>query len=301
MYEVPSQAGRRIIVTGANSGLGKEATKRLAAAGAEIVMAVRTPAKGEAARAEIAADLPGARLEVRRIDLAELASVREFAEGILADGRPVHALLNNAGVMAPSARFVTPDGFELQLGSDFLGPFALTELLLPTLLAADDPRVVTVSSMMAEFGRIHLNDLSGGRRRYVPFREYSQAKLANYLMAARLATIADERGWALKSVAAHPGYTRTNLQTAGANLGRDRQRTPSRRAPFWTQDVASGSEPLLVAIADPGAENGEYYGPRNWVVGPARRVPPPITARFSDAEALWDAAEKLTGTSLPVA
>lgn len=298
-YLVPSQAGRRIIVTGANSGLGKEATKRLAAAGAEVVMAVRTPSKGESARAEIEAEVPGARLEVRRIDLAELASVREFAAGIVADGRPVHVLLNNAGVMAPSARFTTPDGFELQLGSDFLGPFALTELLLPTLLASEAPRVVTMSSMMAEVGRIHLNDLSGERRRYMPFREYSQAKLANLLMASRLAEIVRERGWPLRSIAAHPGYTRTNLQTAGANLGRDRQRRPTRRAPFWTQDVVPGAEPMLFAAADPAAENGAYYGPRAWVVGPARRVGMPLSSRFSDAAALWDAAEKLTRTSLP--
>ncbi len=159
-YAVPSQHGRRIVVTGANSGLGREAAKRLAAAGAEVVMAVRTMAKGDAARAEIEAEVPGALLEVRRIDLADLASVREFAAGIVAEGRPVHVLVNNAGVMAPSARFETVDGFELQLGSDFLGPFALTQLLLPTLLSADEPRVVTMSSMMAEVGRIHLDDLN---------------------------------------------------------------------------------------------------------------------------------------------
>ncbi len=299
MYEVPSQQGRRIVITGANSGLGKEAAKRLAAAGADVVLAVRSLAKGEAARAEIEAEVPGARLEVRRIDLADLASVREFAGGLAADGRPVHVLVNNAGVMAPSARFETVDGFELQLGSDFLGPFALTELMLPTLLAADVPRVVTVSSMMAEFGRIHLDDLNGDRRRYVPFREYSQAKLANFMMARRLAEIAGERGWALRSIGAHPGWTRTNLQTAGANLGRDQQRTPTRRAPFWTQDVVPGTEPILFAIADRAAENGAYYGPRNWVIGPTRRVRPPFTARRSDGAALWDAAEKLTGTSLP--
>lgn len=298
-YLVPSQAGRRIIVTGANSGLGKEAAKRLAAAGAEVVMAVRTLPKGEAARDEIVAEVPGAKLEVRRIDLAELASVREFAADIVADGRPVHVLLNNAGVMAPRTRFETADGFELQWGSDFLGPFALTELLLPTLLAAAEPRVVTVSSFVAETGRIHLDDLNGDRRRYVPFREYGQAKLANLLMATRLAEIARERGWALRSVAAHPGYTRTNLQTAGANLGRGTQRQPTRRRPFWTQDVVPGTEPMLFATADPAAENGAYYGPRYIAVGPTRRVRLPISARRSDAAALWDAAERLTGTSLP--
>jgi NAD(P)-dependent dehydrogenase (short-subunit alcohol dehydrogenase family) len=301
MYQVPSQAGRRIIVTGANSGLGKEATKRLAAAGAEVVMAVRTPAKGEAARAEIEAEVPGAKLEVRRIDLAELASVREFAAGIAADGRPVHVLLNNAGVMAPRTRFETADGFELQLGSDFLGPFALTELLLPTLLSADQPRVVTVASFVAEIGRIHLDDLNGERRRYVPFREYGQAKLANLLMATRLAEIARERGWTLRSIAAHPGYTRTNLQTAGANLGRDHPRQPTRRTPFWTQGVEPGTEPLLFATADPSAENGAYYGPRYIAVGHTRRASIPRSARQSDSAALWAAAENLTGTRLPAA
>jgi NAD(P)-dependent dehydrogenase (short-subunit alcohol dehydrogenase family) len=213
----------------------------------------------------------------------------------------VHVLVNNAGVMAPSRRFTTLDGFELQFGSDFLGPFALTELLLPTLLAADAPRVVTMSSMVAEIGRIHLRDLNGEHRRYLPFREYGQAKLANLLMAMRLADISRERGWTLRSIAAHPGYTRTNLQTAGANLGRERQREPSRRAPFWTQDVVTGAEPMLFATADPAAENGAYYGPRNRVVGPSRRVPLPLSVRFSDAAALWAAAEELTGTSLPAA
>ena len=301
MYQVPDQQGRRIVITGANSGLGKEAAKRLAGAGAEVVMAVRTVSKGEAARAEIEAEVPGARLEVRRIDLADLASVREFSAGIAADRRPVHVLVNNAGVMAPRTRFMTGDGFELQFGSDYLGPFALTELLLPTLLAADAPRVVTMSSWMAEVGRIHLDDLNGDRRRYVPFREYSQAKLANFLMASRLAEIAGQRGWALRSIAAHPGYTRTNLQTAGENLGRERQRQPTRFAPFWTQDVATGAEPMLFAIADPAAENGDYYGPRNIATGPTRRVRPPLSARRSDGAALWSAAEKLTGTSLPAA
>jgi NAD(P)-dependent dehydrogenase (short-subunit alcohol dehydrogenase family) len=299
MYEVPRQDGRRIIVTGANSGTGREAARRLAAAGAEVIMAVRTPAKGETARAEIIAEIPDARLEVRRIDLADLASVREFAAGIVADGRPVHTLVNNAGVMAPRKRFVTADGFELQFGSDYLGPFALTELLLPTLLAADEPRVVTMSSTVAQIGRIRLDDLNGERRRYQRWNEYGQAKLADLLMATRLAEIAVERGWALRSMAAHPGYTRTNLQTAGPNLGQQKQRQPSQRAPFWTQDVVPGTEPLLFAIADPAAENGAYYGPRNGYKGPTALLSPPRSARRSDGAALWAAAEKLTGTSLP--
>src|SRR6202011_2014976 len=125
MYSVPDQAGKLIVVTGANSGTGREATRRLAATGAHVLMAVRTIAKGEQARAEILAEHPGAQLDVRRVDLADLASVREFADGLLADGTPVDALINNAGVMAPPTRMTTADGFELQFGSNFLGPLAL--------------------------------------------------------------------------------------------------------------------------------------------------------------------------------
>jgi NAD(P)-dependent dehydrogenase (short-subunit alcohol dehydrogenase family) len=303
-YEVPEQAGRRIVITGANSGTGLEATRRLVAAGAEVVMAVRSLAKGEAARDEVLAETPTARLEVRQLDLADLASVRAFAVAELADPRPLHVLVNNAGVMAPPERFETVDGFELQLGTNYLGPFALTELLLPKLLAsgadgADAPRVVTMSSLVAGYGRIHLDDLNGVRRTYQPFREYGQSKLADLLLATQLATLAAERGWSLRSIGAHPGWTRTNLQTAGANLGRETQRQPTERAPFYTQEVDIGTEPLLHAIADPSATNGSYYGPRYRFVGRTRRVGLPLSARRSDPAALWAAAERLTGTSLP--
>jgi NAD(P)-dependent dehydrogenase (short-subunit alcohol dehydrogenase family) len=293
LYAVPDQTGRRIIVTGANSGTGLEATKRLAAAGASVVMAVRNLAKGEAARDDLLALVPDAQLEVQRIDLASLASVRQFADGIIGDKRPVHALVNNAGVMAPPQRFLTADGFELQLGSDYLGPFALTQLLLPKLLESEAPRVVTMSSIVAQFGRIHLDDLNGDRRAYIPFREYGQAKLADLLLATRLAAIATERGWPLTSIAAHPGYTRTNLQTAGPNLGRSTPRQASTRAWFYTQDVQHGAEPLLFGIADPAAENGAYYGPRRWATGPTKRVRVPLSARRADPVALWELATSL--------
>ncbi len=137
----PGSGLRRVVVTGANSGTGKEAARRLGEAGAHVIMAVRTVAKGEQARAEILARHPGARLEVRRIDLADLASVREFSDGLLAEATPLDLLINNAGVMAPPTRMTTADGFELQFGSNFLGPFALTLRLLPLVLAAPAPRV----------------------------------------------------------------------------------------------------------------------------------------------------------------
>ena len=163
MYSVPDQSGRRIVITGANSGTGQEAARRLAAAGAHVIMGVRTVAKGERARDGILAQQPQAQLEVRRVDLADLASVAEFADGLIAEGTPLDLLVNNAGVMAVPSRMTTADGFELQFGTNFLGPFALTVRLLPLLLAAPAPRVATMSSGMANIGRIHFDDLQYSR------------------------------------------------------------------------------------------------------------------------------------------
>ncbi len=303
MYTVPDQTGKRAIVTGANSGTGQEAARRLAEAGAHVIMAVRAPAKGEQARAEILARHPEARLEVRRVDLADLASVREFSDGLLDDGAPVDLLVNNAGVMAPPTRMTTADGFELQFGSNFLGPFALTLRLLPVVLAAPAPRVVTMSSGTANFGRIHFADLQWERRYSANFA-YAQSKLADLMMSLRLAAIAAERDWDLMSVAAHPGFTRTNLQTAGASLGRDKpKRSVFNSMSFLpSQDVGPGTEPLLYAATSPSAVPGGYYGPRGslGLVGPTTFVRPPRRARDTAAAArLWAEAERLTGVRLP--
>jgi NAD(P)-dependent dehydrogenase (short-subunit alcohol dehydrogenase family) len=302
MYSVPDQTGKLIVVTGANSGTGKEATRRLAAAGAHVVMAVRTIAKGEQARAEILAQHPGAQLEIRRVDLADLASVREFADGITADGTPIDLLINNAGVMAPPTRMTTADGFELQFGSNFLGPFALTLRLLPLALAAPSPRVVTMSSGTASYGRIRFDNLQW-ERRYSPSFSYAQSKLADLMLTQHLAVIAAERGWSLMSTAAHPGFTRTNLQTAGASLGRDKpKRTVFNSLNILpSQEVGPGTEPLLYAATSPGAVNGGYYGPsgRFGLVGPTTTVRPPRRARdAATAARLWTEAERLTGVTL---
>jgi NAD(P)-dependent dehydrogenase (short-subunit alcohol dehydrogenase family) len=304
MYAVPDQAAKHIVVTGANSGTGKEAARRLAQAGAHVVLAVRTMAKGEQARAEILAAQPGAQLDVRRIDLADLASVQEFADGLIADGVPVDVLVNNAGVMAPPARHVTADGFELQFGSNFLGPFALTMRLLPLILAAPAPRVITMSSGVASYGRIRFDDPQW-QRRYSPNLSYAQSKLADLMMTLRLAELATANGWPLMSNAAHPGFTRTNLQTAGAALGRDKpKRTPFNSFGFLpSQEVGPGTEPLLYAATSAGAVNGGYYGPSRWfgLVGPTTALTPPRRARDTAVAArLWELAERLTGVSLPV-
>jgi NAD(P)-dependent dehydrogenase (short-subunit alcohol dehydrogenase family) len=304
MYVVPDQSGKLAVITGANSGTGKEAAKRLAAAGARVVMAVRTIAKGEAARAEILAAHPHAQLEVRRIDLADLASVGDFADGLSTDGAPVDLLLNNAGVMTPPRRMTTADGFELQFGSNYLGPFALTMRLLPLLLAAPTPRVVTMSSGLANIGRIQFDDLQC-ERRYRPMAAYAQSKLADLYLARHLATVATERGWHLVSTAAHPGFTRTNLQTAGASLGRDKptQALFTRLPLVPSQAVEQGAEPLLYAATSPDATNGGYYGPSRFMelVGPTKVAR--LNRRMRDdatAARLWTEAERLTGTGLPV-
>ena len=304
MYAVPDQTGKLVIVTGANSGTGKEAARRLAGAGAHVVMAVRTVGKGEQARAEILAQHPDARLEVRHVDLANLASVREFAEGLQADRTPIDVLINNAGVMAPPTRMTTADGFELQFGSNYLGPFALTLRLLPLVLAAASPRVATMSSGLANYGRIRFDDLQWERRRYSPNFTYAQSKLADPMLTQHLAVIAAQRGWNLISTAAHPGFTRTNLQTAGASLGRDKpKRTPYNSLRMLpSQEVGLGTEPLLYAATDAAAVNGGYYGPSRWfgLVGPATTVRAPRRARdAATAARLWAEAERLTGTALP--
>jgi NAD(P)-dependent dehydrogenase (short-subunit alcohol dehydrogenase family) len=303
MYTVPDQTGQRVIVTGANSGTGQEATRRLAEAGAHVIMAVRTVAKGDQARAGILARHPGASLEVRRVDLADLASVREFSDGLLDEATPVDLLVNNAGVMAPPARMTTADGFELQFGSNFLGPFALTLRLLPVLLAGPAPRVVTMSSGVASFGRIRFADLEW-ERRYSANSAYAQSKLADLMMSLRLAAIAVERDWNLMSIAAHPGFTRTNLQTAGASLGRDKpKRTMFNSLHILpSQEVGPGTEPLLYAATSPSAVSGGYYPPdtADGLVGPTTFVRPPRRARDSAVAArLWTEAERLTGVRLP--
>lgn len=305
MYTVPDQGGRLAVVTGSNSGTGKEAAKRLAGAGARVVLAVRTIEKGELARGEILAVNPDAKLEVRRIDLADLASVRDFADGLVADGVSLDLLVNNAGVMMPPTRMTTVDGFELQFGSNFLGPFALTMRLLPLLLAADAPRVVTMASTAANLGRIHFDDLHSARR-YRSFRAYAQSKLADLLFARHLAREAFARGWPLLSTAAHPGYTRTNLQTAGASLGRDKPRhVPFTRLPILPSQLPEhGAEPLLYAATSPDAVNGGYYGPSGFLelTGPTKVAR--LNARMRDeatSARLWTEAERETGVGFPTA
>lgn len=302
MFQVPDQTGRRFVVTGATSGIGQETARRLASAGASVILAVRSTEKGASAREAILAESPGAEVEVRRLDLADQTSVRGFADGMLEDGRRLDVLVNNAGVMSPRRRLETIDGFELQFATNFLGPFALTVRLLPLLLDRPGARVATMASGTARFGRIGFDDLQYERRRYSPTLSYAQSKLADLLMGRHLAVLATERGWDLLSAMGDPGYTRTRLQTAGANLTRSDQRPPIRRTLLPSQEVGPGADGLLVAATSPEAAQGGYYGPGGLLhlVGPAVPFAIPRSARDDTLAArLWQRAEELTGLTTP--
>lgn len=299
MDRVPDQSGKLAVVTGANSGTGLETARALASAGASVILAVRSAEKGERARADILGACPGADVTVRGLDLADLASVREFADELIAEGCPLDLLVNNAGVMMVPVRRETADGFELQFGTNFLGPFALTVRLLPLLLRAAAPRVATMSSGMAARGVIDFGDLNATES-YDPIRAYAQSKLADSLLSIQLARIAAGRGWPLLSVAAHPGSARTNLIANGPTMGGEPPRAlrvMMRVVP--SQSSADGARPLIYAATSPDVTQAGYYGPRWNMVGPAavakhyRSTHDPRVA----AE-LWSAAERLTGVSV---
>jgi len=252
--DIPDQAGRRAIVTGANSGIGLIAARELARHGAAVVLACRNAAKGEAALAEVRAAAPDADVTLAALDLADLASVRAFAG---ARTEPVDLLVNNAGLMAPPRR-TTKDGFELQLGTNHLGHFALTGLLLDRLRAGDAPRVVSLSSNAHRMGRIDFDDLQG-ERRYFRWTAYGQSKLANLLFMRELDRRARAAGLPLASVAAHPGYTATNLQSAAPPaIDRAVMAVLNR---VIAQDAERGALPVLYAATAAGLPGGSFVGP----------------------------------------
>jgi len=294
MYQLSEQSGRRVLITGANSGLGKEAASRFASAGADVVMAVRSLSKGEAAKAEIIAAVPQARLDIVQLDLSNIANVRACATRLLQGDRPIDLLVNNAGVMAPPKRTVTEEGFELQFATNFLGPFALTNFLLPLLLRGTSPRVVTMTSSAAHFAAIDWDDLQS-EKRYSPFRSYGQSKLADMLMAVELGRRAAREGWPLVSTLAHPGVTRTNLQTVGPNMGSGKTSIPLSIRFVPLMSVERGVESLLLAADDPDAVQGAYYGPRWFITGKAHRIRLPKAMRESDLARLWKVGETLIG------
>ncbi|WP_322861189.1 SDR family oxidoreductase [Mycobacterium europaeum] len=307
---VPDLSGKLAIVTGANSGLGFGLARRLAAAGADVVMAIRNRAKGEKAIDEIRTTVPDAKLTIKSLDLSSLAAVAALGEQLNAEGRPVDILINNAGVMTPPERDTTADGFELQFGSNHLGHFALTGHLLPLLRAAGKARVVSLSSLAARQGaKIHFDDPQF-EKSYAAMSAYGQSKLAVLMFALELDRRSRAAGWGVMSNAAHPGLTKTNLQIAGPSHGRD---TPSlmarlykaswRFTPFLWQEIDEGILPALYAAAAPHAQGGAYYGPRGFYEAAGGGVRPakvPERARNeADCQRLWELSEQLTGVSYP--
>ncbi|HWF75508.1 MAG TPA: oxidoreductase [Solirubrobacteraceae bacterium] len=290
--DIPDQAGRLAVVTGANSGLGLVTARELARAHASVVIACRNRAKGEQALETIRAAVPGAQAEVQEVDLADLASVRAFAARLREAHDRVDLLINNAGIMAPPRR-TTVDGFESQLGTNHLGHFALTGLLLPSLLAA---RVVTMTSAAHRIGRINFDDLQS-ERRYRRWLAYGQSKLANLLFAFELQRRASAAGTNLLSMAAHPGYAATNLQTAGPEVAYERwSMAVANRVVAQSADM--GALPALYAATAPDLPGGTFVGPDAW--GGMRGHPQTTTAKATAydtavAGRLWDVSEELTG------
>ena len=300
MDEVPDQSGRRFVVTGANSGIGLEATRTLAARGAEVVMACRSVERGEAATDDVRQTVDDADLDVRELDLADLASVRSFASDL--DGE-IDVLCNNAGVMAIPRR-ETADGFETQFGVNHLGHFALTGLLLDRLADAHS-RIVTMSSGAHQQGTIDFDDLHG-EESYGAWSAYAQSKLANLLFAFELQRRLDDAGRdAPISVAAHPGWAATNLQRRGAEMRGSRLRLWMMKAAnaVFAQSAEGGARPLVHAATAIGVGGGDYVGPGGFMElrGAPEIVEPADRARDEDvAERLWRVSEDLTDVTYPL-
>lgn len=286
------------VVTGANSGLGLASTVALARLGARVVMGVRDEEKGRAAVDTVRSEVPGADVATRRLDLADLSSVREFATAVGDTESRIDVLMNNAGVMMPQQRRTTADGFELQFGTNHLGHWALTGLLLPRVLATPRARVVTVSSLAARNAAIRWDDLSW-RFGYRPSAAYGMSKLANLLFALELDRRLRAAGRDALSVAAHPGVSATNLS---ATMGLPSPLISLSR--YVLQSAEQGAVPQVHAATGAGVEGGIYLGPS----GPgevrgrrARRLPLPAAATGSgDAARLWEVSADLTGVPMTV-
>jgi protochlorophyllide reductase len=299
--DCPDQSGRIALITGANSGLGLESARALAARGATVVLACRSRRRGEEARAALLPEA-SAGLEVLELDLARLASVRAAAAWMREHYGRLDLLLNNAGVMAPPRR-LTHDGFELQFGTNHLGHVALTAALLPLMEGRPEARVVTVTSGAQYFGRIAFEDLQS-ERRYDRWAAYSQSKLANVMFALELQQRLAAAGSTVASLAAHPGLARTNLQPASVAAANSRLEGLAYRLmdPLF-QSAAMGALPQLYAATAAKARGGEHYGPdqlgglRGWPrlcrVAPAA-LDPEMRRR------LWEVSERLVGSATPV-
>lgn len=297
--DVPGQSGRTVVVTGASGGLGLVGASVLAERGATVILACRDMGKGERAADQIRSGVPGASVRVQRLDFASLASVREAASQIRAACPRLDLLINNAGVMRPPYQR-SADGYELTFATNHLGHFALTGLLLDSLLAAPGSRIVTVSSVAHRDGVINFDDLQS-ERNYRADDAYGQSKLANLLFTYELAARLRAAGHHTIALAAHPGVARTELFRWDPRLIRVLLSTALRPLMFWLVHSAErGALPALRAATDPSAGTGEYYGPGGWREYTGYPVRVESTGRSHDVAAqrrLWQVSEELTGVS----
>jgi NAD(P)-dependent dehydrogenase (short-subunit alcohol dehydrogenase family) len=295
---IPSQMGRRVLITGANSGIGFETALELARKGAEVILPARTQAKAESAIARILKQVPAARLHPEILDLASQKSIHAFAKRVIDrfPGESLDLSINNAGVMALPAREITEDGFERQLATNYLGPFALTALLLPSIKAKSGSRVVTVSSAASSRGKIDFNNLQG-ERVYKPMAQaYAQSKLADLMFTLELQRRLTSLGSPIIGTAAHPGYAVTNLQADHVSTGL--KIIMALLKPILSQDAAHGALPTLYAAVAPEAMPGGYYGPDGLAQmkgHPSAAAIPRQALDRAVAKRLWIESERLTG------
>lgn len=299
--DMPDQTGKVAIVTGANSGLGFETTRGLVRKNATVIMACRDLKKGQAALEKILKEFPAAKVELMQLDLADLESVRHFADEFKQRFSRLDLLINNAGIMAIPFR-QTSQGFEMQFGTNHLGHFALTGLLLPLMLETPgQPRVVTTSSGMHNFGDLNFADLNWSKG-YTPQKAYGRSKLANLLFTYELQRRLDAQGEKVLSVASHPGYAATNLQTAGAIMEgkKNRERMSLLMNRIFAQSAEMGALPTLYAATMPDVKGGQYFGPGGLVE--MRGYPKVVGSnkKSNDPELaakLWSVSEELTGVT----
>ncbi|TCK72683.1 oxidoreductase [Acidipila rosea] len=296
--EIPSQAGKLALITGANSGIGFHAAMELARAGAAVILACRDLQKGAAARQRILQELPQAAVELLQLDLANLASIRGAAREFLTSGRVLDLLVNNAGVMALPERQFTDNGFEKQIGTNHLGHFALTSMLLPAVQAAPHPRIVTVSSIAHRGGHIRFDDLNWTRD-YKPWPAYRQSKLANLYFAFELERRLRRTDSNAISLAVHPGVANTNLFQAGPGQGGGLlAKTIPAFIALTSQTDAQGALPTLYGASAPMVRGGGYYGPDGFREMRGYPVEVKAEAQAYDeaaAQRLWKLSEQLTG------
>jgi NAD(P)-dependent dehydrogenase (short-subunit alcohol dehydrogenase family) len=299
--DIPPQNGKLAVVTGATGGLGYETALALARAGADVLVTGRNAEKGRVAIEQIKRAVQSAKVRFAMLDLASLTSIRAFAASMLANGRPLDLLINNAGVMNLPTRRLTEDGFELQFGTNHLSHFALTALLLPLLRKAQAPRVVNVSSLAHRGGKIDFSNLQA-ERKYNSWAAYQQSKLANLLFTFELQRRSDAYGWGLMSNAAHPGYARTELIPNGPGTGGLKGIGMKVLGSFMSHSAAAGALPTLFAATSPEAAPNGYYGPNGFYELKGPVAPAQVFPKAKDeavARKLWEVSEQLTGVKWP--